>query len=141
MPPLAFGERSIGKRGSHSTGCRLWLPGAVHQAERPVFDGMAAAPPFVGPRECNRATSAFFECRADLHGRERGLSRFAFANAVRSGFGEQQRLLPGNVLESGQIRLQLRFPMQVHVERAHIEEREVQKFRGRVVDVREEAVG
>ena len=102
---------------------------------------MAAAPPFVGPREGDRAARAFLECGADVHRGDVRLAGFALADAVRAGFGEQQRLVPGDVLQPREIGAQLGFAVQVHVERADIEERQVEEFGRRKIDVREEAVG
>ena len=101
---------------------------------------MAAAPPFVGPRERDRAARAFLERRADVHRRDLGLARFAFANAVGAGLGEQQRLVAGDVLQPREIRAQLRLAVQIDVERADVEEREIEKLGRRKVDVGEQAV-
>ena len=64
----------------------------------------------------------------------------AFADAVGAGFGEQQRLLAGDVLKPRQIRAQLRFAVQVDVERADVEERQIEEFGRRKVDVGEQRV-
>src|SRR5687768_179810 len=96
---------------------------------------MTAAPPLVGPGESDRATRAFFERRADLHRSERRLSIFSFPNAVGPRLGDEQRLVTGNVLKAGQIRAQLVLAMQVDVEGADVEERQVQELGGREVHV------
>ena len=101
---------------------------------------IAAAPPFVGPGERDRAARAFVERRADVHRRDGGLPVFAFANAVGAGLGQQQRLVAGDVLQPREIRAQLRLAVQVDVERADVEEREIEKFGRRKVDVREQRV-
>ncbi len=120
---------------------RLRLALAIDQAELPVVDGVAAAPPLVGPRERDRAAGAFLERRADVHRGDVGLSLFALAHAVGARFGEQQRLVAGDVLQPRQIGAQLRLAMQVDVEGADVEEREIEKFGRRKVDVGEQAVG
>ena len=101
---------------------------------------MAAAPPFVGPGERDRAARAFFERGADVHRRDVRLARFAFANAVGAGLREQQRFLAGDVLQPREIGAQLGLAMQVDVERADVEEREIEKLGRRKVDVGEQAV-
>ncbi len=75
-----------------------------------------------------------------MHGRDVGLPGFAFANRVGTGLGQQQRLVPGDVLEPRKIRPEFRLPMQIHVERAHIKDREIEKLGRRKVDVREQPV-
>jgi len=58
-----------------------------------------------------------------VHRRDLGLAAFAFTNAVGARFGEQQRLMAGDVLEARYICAQLRLAMQIDVERADVEER------------------
>ena len=60
-----------------------------------------------------------------------------FADAVGARFGEQQRLLPGDVLQPREVGAQLRLAVQVDVERADVEERQVEKLGRRKVDVGE----
>ena len=57
-----------------------------------------------------------------------GLSVFAFANRVGARLGEQQRLVAGDVLQPRQVGAQLGLVVQVDVERAHVEEREVEEL-------------
>ena len=102
--------------------------------------GVAAAPPFVGPRERHRAARAFLERGADVHRGDRRLAVFAFADAVGARFGEQQRLVAGDVLQPREVGAQLGFAVQVDVERADVEEREIEKLGRRKVDVGEQAV-
>ena len=125
----------------HGGGRRLQAALAIDQPEFPVFDRMPAAPPLVGPGERDRAAGAFLEGDADVHRRDLGLVRLAFANAVGARFREQQRLLAGDVLQARQVGAQLVLAVQVDVERADVEEREVEKLGRREVDVGEEAVG
>src|SRR5262245_31589585 len=102
---------------------------------------MAAAPPLVGPRERDRAARALLKCGAHVHRGDVRLSRFAFSNAVGAGLGEQQRLMTGNMLEAREVRAKLGLAMQVDVERAHVEERQVEEFGRWKIDVREERIG
>jgi hypothetical protein len=120
-------------------GRRLGAAISIDEAEVPVVDGMAAAPPLVGPGERDRAARAFLERGPDVHRRDCGLAVFAFADAVGARFREQQRLVPRDVLEARQIRSQLGLPMQVHVEGADVEERQIQELRRREVHVGEQA--
>ena len=138
-PPLV-GERRVGERRSNRSGCRLHLAIAIDEAEVPVGDRMTAAPPLVGPRERDRAARAFLERDAHVRRRDRGLPVLALANAVRARFREEQRLLSGDVLQPREVGAQIRLVVQVDVERADVEEREIEEFSRREVDVGEEAV-
>ena len=71
----------------------------------------------------------------------RGLARFAFADAVGARLGEQQRLVAGDVLQAREIGAQLGLAVQVDVERADVEEREIEKLGRRKIDVGEQALG
>ncbi len=102
---------------------------------------MAAAPPFVRPRVGDGAARAFGECRADVHRGDLGLPVFALANRIGAGFRQQQRLVAGDVLQPREIRAQLGFAMQIDVERAHVEDRQVEKLCGRKVHVGEQRLG
>src|SRR5262249_44293264 len=88
----------------------------------------------------DRAAGALFERRADVHRGDRRLAVLAFADAVGARFGEQHRLLTGDVLQPRQIRAQLRLAMEIQVERADVEERQVEKLCRWEVDVGEKAV-
>ena len=135
------GERRVGERARHGARRRLEAALAIDQAERPVVDVVAAAPPFVGPGERDGAARAFLERGADVHRRDCRLAVFAFADRVGARLGQQQRLVAGDVLQPRQVRAQLGFAMQIDVERADVEERQVEKFGRREVDVGEERVG
>ena len=75
-----------------------------------------------------------------MHRSNLALTVFALANAVGARFREQQRLVSGDVLKPRQVRAQFRLSMQVDVEGADVEEREIQEFRRRKVDVGQERV-
>ena len=134
------GEGRLVERARDGLGGRLRTSIAIDQPECPVVDLMPPAPPFVGPGVGDGATRAFGECGANVHGRDVGLPGFAFANRVRTSLGQQQRLVPGDVLEPRKIRPEFRLPVQIHVERAHIKDREIEKLGRRKVDVREQPV-
>ena len=102
---------------------------------------MAASPPFIGPGKGDGAAGAFFEGGAQVHRGEPRLALFAFADAVDARFRQQQRLLSGDVLQPCQIGAQILLAVQVDVERADIEERQVEEFSRREVHVGEQAVG
>ena len=135
------GNGASANAAATATRRRLRTALAIDEAERPVVDRMTAAPPFVGPGERDRAARAFLERRADVHRGDRGLARFALANAVGARLGEQQRLVAGDVLQPREVRAQLGLAMQVDVERADVEERQIEELGRRKVDVREQAVG
>ncbi len=102
---------------------------------------MSAAPPLIGPGERDRAAGPLFEGGADVHRGDVGLPRFAFADAVGARFREQQRLVTRHVLKPREVGAQLRLAVQVDIERADIEEGEIEKFGRREVDVCEETSG
>ncbi len=140
VAPALGRERHLGKRRGHGRGRRLRAAGTIDQAEGPVVDRMAAAPPFIGPRERHRAGGTFLEGGADVHRGDLGLARHALSDAVGARLGEQERLLPGDVLQPGEIRAQLRFAMQVDIEGADVQERQVEKFGRREVHIREQCI-
>ena len=119
----------------------FWRAVVVDHPERPVVDHLAAAPPFVGPRIRDRPAGALAEGGAHLHGGEFGLSVQSLADAVGAGLGDEQRQRPGDVLQPRQVTPQLRLVVQVDVERAHVEERQLEVLGGREVDVGEQDVG
>ncbi len=135
------GKRCVREHVRNRRRRRFGSPRGIDQAEGPVVHREAAAPPFVGPGERDRARCAFFERGTDVHRGERSLSLGAFANAVHARFGEEERLVSRDVLQAHEVRAQLRLTVQVHVERADIEKRKVQEFGRRIVDVSEQAPG
>ena len=101
---------------------------------------LAAAPPFVGPGERDCAAGALGEGRSKLHRGQLGLPVEALADAVGARFGQQQRQVAGDVLQPRQVAAQLGFVVQVDVERADVEERQVEVFGRREVDVGEQGL-
>ena len=120
---------------------RLRTTRGIDQPECPVADGVAAAPPFVGPGKRDRATGSRGKCRPKLHRGQRRLSIDALAHAVGAGFCHQQWFVAGDVLQTREIRAQVALPMQIHVERDHVDKRQVEILGRRVVDVGEQTVG
>ena len=74
-----------------------------------------------------------------MHRGDLRLRTQTLAQAVAARLGQQQRLVPGNVLETGQIPAQGCLLVQIHVEGAEVEAVDLEKFGGRVVHVSEEA--
>ena len=72
-------------------------------------------------------------------GGDGGLALLAFADAVGARFGQQQRLVTGDVLQTREVRAQLALAVEIDVERADVEEREIEEFGGREVHVGEQA--
>ena len=68
-----------------------------------AVDEAAAAPPFVGPRVGDRPARACLERAPQMHRRNLGLTVQAFPEAVGACFGEQERFVAGDVLETRQI--------------------------------------
>ena len=102
---------------------------AVGEPEPPVLDGVAATPPVVGPREDERPAGALFEGNPKLHRRKRRLTLLPFAQAVGPTLSQQQRPVAGDELQVRQVGPQLRFAMQIHVERTDVEERQIEVVR------------
>src|SRR5262245_23119875 len=100
---------------------------------------MSAAPPLVRPGEGNRAAGAFGERGPDVHRGELRLPRVPFADAVDARFGDEQRLVAGDVLQPCQVRPKLALAMQVDVEGADIEERQIEELGRWKVDVGKQA--
>ena len=142
-PRLLLLGRKRRVRERRRDGDRRGLQGAIaiDEPELPVVDRGPAAPPLVGPRVRHDAARAFFERGADVHRRDLGLSRFAFADRIGACLGEEQRFVSRDVLQPRQVRAQLRLAVQVHVESTEIEERQVEKLRRRKVHVGEQALG
>ena len=80
------GERRLVEGVGDGRGRGLQTAIVIDEPELPILDGMTAAPPLVGPRERDRSARAFLEGDADVHRRDLGLVRLAFANAVGAGF-------------------------------------------------------
>jgi hypothetical protein len=101
---------------------------------------MAAAPPFVGPRECDGPAGALGKRRANLKRCQFRLAFDSFANAIGAGFSQQQREMTGHVLQAREISPEVHLAMEVDIEGADIEKRQVEIFRRRKVHVGEQAV-
>jgi hypothetical protein len=121
-------------------GGRFQAPLPIDEPELPVVDVGAATPPFIGPRKCDRAARPFLERGANVHRGDLGLARVSLTNGIGAGFGEQQRLVSGDVLQSREIGPQIGFVVQVDVEGVQIEERQIEKLRRRKIHVREQGV-
>ena len=126
--PLRRGKWRVGECPGYGSCGRFRVAGAVDEPEVPVLDIEPATPPLVGPRECHCAAGPFLEGHAQVHRRDRSLALLAFADAVGASLGQQQRPGAGNVLQSRQVGSQVRFAVQVHVEGADVEEREVEEL-------------
>ena len=97
--------------------------------------------PFIGPR-VDKCTSAARRKRGpDLPIQARRLRFFAVSLAVQANFGDQQRAIPCQILQTRQICLVIVLRFQENVETNKIEERQVQVFRRRKVRVRNERTG
>ena len=63
-----------------------------------------------------------------------------FSDAVYAGFGQEERFVASEILKARQICAQILLAVEIHVERRHIEKRQIEVFRRRVVDVCEQTV-
>jgi hypothetical protein len=75
-----------------------------------------------------------------VHRRDVGLTGLALTNAVGAGLGEEQWFVPREVLKAREVRAKRRLAVQIDVERADVEAREIEKLSRGKVDVREQAV-
>jgi len=135
-----FGERRRRNRRADLRQRRLGFPICIDEAERPVFDLVASAPPLVGPREGHRAAESFLERRADVHRGDRGLPVGSLADAVGACLRKEQRTRAGDLLQSREVCAQVGFAVQIDVERADVEAVELEIFRRRVVHIRQQAM-
>ena len=119
---------------------RLRRAVAVDEAEVPVVDVEAAAVPLVGPGEDEHARAAGGEGGAHLPVERARLGAFGVAQRVEADLGDEQRAVARDVLEPGQVRLELRARLEVDVEADEVEERQLEVLGGRVVDVGDERV-
>ena len=141
LRPVGGRERRRGERPCDRAQGRLRPALRVDESERPVVDRLATSPPLVRPREGDRPARAARECRAELHRRQRCLPLRAFPDGVRTRLGQQQGPAPRHVVELGDVGAERRLVVQVDVEGADVEPRQIQEVGRRVVDVGDQRVG
>ena len=140
-PRLAGRKRNFSESRANGPERGLGAPVTVREAELPVFDVVAPAVPFVGPCEHKGSGAAGSKGRPDLPIQRGGLSLFGMPVAVQPDLGHEERTLPGDVLQPGEVSLQLRLRLEIDVEANQVDERQLQVFGRGVIDVRHEAGG
>ena len=119
----------------------LRLSRVINQAEGPVLNGAAAAPPFVCPGIYDRSAGALHESRPHVHRGDASLTLETLAHAVGARFCQQQGSRPRDVLQPREVSPQIRFTVQIDIEGADIEALELEVFGRGEIHVRQEAVG
>jgi hypothetical protein len=139
--PVRPGERRLLVRAAHRLQRRLRPPFAIGQPELPVVDFLATAMPFIRPRKHERAGRSARERRSNLPVQHACLLVAPVAHAVEPHLAEQQRPLIGDDLQPRQIGVESILGLQIDVETHQIQKRQAQIFGGRIVDVRDQALG
>ena len=140
-PHMRGRERHVAERALHGRQGRLGSAVATGDAERPVLDVGPAAVPFVGPRVDERAGAARGKRRADLPRQRPRLAVLAVAQAVETQLGHEQRPLPRQVLQAGEVGVESFFGLEVDVEAQEVGEAKIQILGGRIVDIGDETPG
>src|SRR5438093_10653914 len=96
--------------------------------------------PLVGPREDEDPGAAPREGGTNLAVERARLGLLAVAEAVQPDLAQDERTIADEVLQPRQVRVEPVFRLEVDVEADEVEERQLEVLRGRVVDVRHEAV-
>ena len=134
-------KRGLGVGGPHGAQGRLRLAALVRQAELPVVHVLARPVPLVGPGEDEGARRARGEGRAHLPVEHGGLGPLSVAEAVEAELAQHERAGAREVVQTGEVGLEAIARLEIDVEAHEVEERQPQVLGGRVVHVRDEAVG
>jgi hypothetical protein len=133
------GRRREGAADRGERGLRPPLP--VDEAEIPVGHVVAPAVPLIGPGEDEDARGAGAESVAHLPLQRFCLGCLAVAATVDADLGDQQRPVPREVLQAGEVGLEGPLVLEEDVERGEIEEGQLEILGRGIVDVGDEAVG
>ena len=95
--------RRNAKLALHDVEGILGLTLARGEAETPIRDLQAAAPPVVGVTEDHRAGQTGAESQFDLPGEEFAFVGFAFPKGVHAEFAEDERFGSGERLQPGEV--------------------------------------
>ena len=97
--------------------------------------------PFIRPRKNAEAGHPALERQPDLPGEGGRLLVFPVAAGIKPGLAQDQRPIAGQRLQPGEVGLEFFRRLEEHVEAEEIDERELQVFRGGVVDVGDQRAG
>ena len=114
---------------------RLGFPLFVREAKGPVVHFFPAAIPFVRPRKNKQAGASHAASQPDLPFQHFCLFLLAVTQAVEPHLAQDQRPVSGEVLQLGQVTLELLGVFEVDVEAEQVEEGKLQVFGRGVIDV------
>ena len=136
-PRPVLRERHLGERVTDRRQRGLRPPIPAGEPEVPVLDVVAAAVPLVRPREHEDARAPRRERGPDLPVEHPCLRDLPVAAAVEPDLGENQGPIAREVVEPGEVGVQLLPRFQVHVEGDDVQEGQVQVLGRGEVDVRD----
>jgi len=119
------------------------LGGAVacDEAEGPIGDIEAAGEPLVGPGEEDGAGGAAADDAIEVPIEDGGLHFLALADGVEAEFAHDQGLVAGEVLEAGEVALEVELAFEVDVEGVEVDVGREEILGGRVAGVGVERAG
>ena len=126
---------------AHRRQRRLWFTIPGSDAEHPILHLRSAAEPFIGPRINKDARAARNEGSANLPVQHLRLGGFAITETVQAHLCHDQRPVAGKIVQAGEIGIEAFVRFEIDVEAGKIQERKLQIFGGRIIDVGHEAVG
>ncbi len=114
---------------------------AAHEAERPVENFLASAEPFIGPRVDDCAGETAADDAFDVPAEHFGLLLLGVANGVHAEFAEDERLVVGEILQAGEVAVEVVLAVQVDIEGDEVAVLREEVFGGRVARVGEQGAG
>ena len=140
-PREARRKRHLGERLPDRAQRGLGRPVDPREAEGPVLHVVALPVPLVGPGEHEDAGTAGGERAPHLPGERARLDALVVAEAVKPELAHEERSVPGEILETGQVGLEPVLRLEVDVEAHEVEAGQLEVFRRGVVHVRHEPAG
>ena len=135
----ARGQRTIaGKQIPDSLQRRLRRAVAPHKSERPIQNLLPAAIPLVGPRVDDRPRQPAAHHALDVPAQHLGLLLLGVPDRVHPEFTEDERLVLREVLQPGEVAVEVVLPVQVNIECREVAILRQQVFGGRITGIREQ---
>src|SRR5919198_2062388 len=131
----------MGEHPSDRRQSRLGLTLAVDEPEVPVEDLAAATVPFIRPRKHEGPSATGLKRRPQLPLETLRLALAPVPPTVEPNLAQDQWPIASDVVQTSEVRLEVRLPFEINVEAHQIEERQVQVLRRGVVDVGDQRVG